>query len=156
MTVIFKLVCRVLDEGVFSGSGSRFSFSHDWRLALTRYQVSTWVLTILADKFRTCNASTGQRAYTPHVFCFKLIDNGSWEFTCHRQKSKLWSIRGIRRQNMIDMHYFTTRIFVLSLSIHPQSRLLTMYIYLSQIEKSDQRHICSTRPFHRDLPSRRP
>jgi len=156
MTVILELVCRVLDERVFPRPGSRFSFSPTRGLTFTWYQISTRVLTILANEFWTCNASTGQRAYTPHVFCFKLIDNGSWEFTCYRQKSKLWSIRGIRRQNMIDMHYFTTRIFVLSLSIHPESRLLTMYIYLSRMEKSDQLLICSTRPFHRDLPSRRP
>jgi hypothetical protein len=94
MIVILKLVCGVLDEGIIPGSGSRFSFSPTRRLAFTWYQVST-IFTILANKFWACNASTCQRAYTSHVFCFQFIGDGSWEFTCYRQKSKLWSIRGI-------------------------------------------------------------
>jgi hypothetical protein len=84
MIVILKLVCRVLDERVVPGTGSRFSFSSTWGLAFTWYQISTWLYTILANEFWTCNASTGQRAYTSHVLCFKLIDDGSWKFTCYR------------------------------------------------------------------------
>jgi hypothetical protein len=84
MIVILKLVCRVLDERVFPGSGSRFSFSPTWRLAFTWCQIAACILTVLANEFWTCNASTGQRAHTSHVFCFKFVNNGSWKFTCYR------------------------------------------------------------------------
>jgi hypothetical protein len=146
--VILKLVCRVLDERVVPRPNSRFSFSPTWGLAFTWHQISTWLYTILANEFWTRNASTSQRAYTSHVFCFQLIDDGSWKFTCYRKKSKLWSLRGIRRQNMIDMHYFYDP-YICSLSIYSSSisTFDNVYLPITNGEIGPQRQICSYSAF---------
>ena len=121
ITVILKLVCRILDEGVVSGPGSRFSFSYNRRTAFAWYQVSTWLYAILSHEFRTCNAGPGQRACPPHVLCFEFIGHGSRESTSYWKKSELRPIRGIRRQNMIaciilrPVYLFSLYLFILNL-----------------------------------------